>query len=562
MKRTLAMITALLLLSATAAACVPSTSRDEPAGGTSSSLSVSGTAFYVSTSGDDADSGTSAGEAWRTLARAGEQVLHPGDALLLHGGERFDGTLVVDEQDGGDAANPVVVASFGEGRPLLESAEGAAVYVHNTSGVSIRGLDLRHRGGFSSADGLAVYNDRPAGAGPLSGVTIHDVDVSGFANGISVGGASSGFASVQILDSSAHGNRLNGVNIYGPRIDAAQPVYANSDVLVSRTSSYGNLGDPDAAVNTGSGIVIGSTRNARVEGSVAHGNGELCNAPAGPNGIWAYDSTQVTFERNVAYGNHTGAGTADGNGFDFDVNVSDSVMQYNLSYGNDGAGFFLFTYAPHSLMSGNVVRYNVSSNDVRRRAFYAGIMLASPYGDATASSGTLNDTQIYHNTVVMSPNPEGAPAALRMYGEFREVVIADNVFVAEGGSPLLISDSQVPQHTQLAGNLYWSTDGAPRFLWDGHSYVGLTDWRSATGQETSDGQPTGLEADPLLPGAFDALEVAAPDGLPGAPNLIPAADSPARSGGLDLAPLGIDRGPRTYFGTGHPCSGPGIGAGC
>lgn len=45
--------------------------------------------FFVSPAGDDSASGASPAEAWRTLRRANDQVLQPGDRLLLEGGKTF-----------------------------------------------------------------------------------------------------------------------------------------------------------------------------------------------------------------------------------------------------------------------------------------------------------------------------------------------------------------------------------------------------------------------------------------------------------------------------------------
>lgn len=41
--------------------------------------------YYVSPGGNDRNSGTSPGEAWRTLRRAEGTVLHPGNKLMLEG---------------------------------------------------------------------------------------------------------------------------------------------------------------------------------------------------------------------------------------------------------------------------------------------------------------------------------------------------------------------------------------------------------------------------------------------------------------------------------------------
>lgn len=545
----------VLLVLATACTSTRSSPQSDPQPSGSA-----GTRYYVRAEGSDAADGRSAGRAWRTLARASAQQLRPGDSVVLEGGEDFQGPLVLDADDRGASGSPIVLTSTGLEPARITGGGSSGIYIHNTSGIAISRLALVGGDDHAAADGIAMFNDTGSRSG--EGITIADVDVSGFTNGISVGGPSMGFAGVTVRESQVHDNVRDGLTFYGPRIDPLAPVYANADVLVDSVQSYGNTGQADdLATNSGSGIIIGSTERATVTRSVAHGNGALCNASLGPSGIWSYDSTLVLFERNLSYSNRTGTGTADGNGFDLDVNTSNSVMQYNMSYDNDGAGFFVFTFEPNGMQHGNVVRYNVSSNDVRRRAFYAGLMIAAPDGAPGNASGA-SKTQLYSNTIVMTSQTEGQPAAFRMYGNLSDILIANNIFVTSGGSPSVVSDGQQPDQVLMAGNLYFSADSSLAFQWNRTKFTSVQEWSRSTGQEQSAGAFVGTSADPGLPGPFAALSATAAAELPSAANLIPPSDSPAGRGGVDLAALGVDRGPRTFFGPSHPCPGPGIGASC
>ncbi|MEE8384477.1 MAG: DNRLRE domain-containing protein, partial [Dehalococcoidia bacterium] len=77
---------------------------------------AAGTAYYVdSASGNDANSGTSEADAWRTLDRASTASLRPGERLLLKRGEVFAGTLTISSSGTRDA--PVVISSYGSGTP-------------------------------------------------------------------------------------------------------------------------------------------------------------------------------------------------------------------------------------------------------------------------------------------------------------------------------------------------------------------------------------------------------------------------------------------------------------
>ncbi len=56
-------------------------------------MNVSRQRYYVSNAGDDAADGRTPESAWQTLARANEEALQPGDALLLRRGDLFRGQI-------------------------------------------------------------------------------------------------------------------------------------------------------------------------------------------------------------------------------------------------------------------------------------------------------------------------------------------------------------------------------------------------------------------------------------------------------------------------------------
>src|SRR6185437_1429268 len=138
---------------------------------------------------------------------------------------------------------------------------------------------------------------------------IEEVNVSGFGYGIAVGAAhnGAGFRDVWIKQSALHGNLDAGLATYGPTPGAALPRYANVGVHVVRVRAFGNLGDPaNTTTNSGSGIVLSSVNGATVTMSSAYDNGGLGGAPLeGPEGIWAYDATQLVIEHDAAHDNRS-----------------------------------------------------------------------------------------------------------------------------------------------------------------------------------------------------------------------------------------------------------------
>jgi hypothetical protein len=505
--------------------------------------------YYISALGNDANAGTSAAP-WRTLAPADQRTFTAGDRILLRGGDAFDGTLQFDAADTGTASMPIIVTSYGTGRATLRPATGRGIFAYNTAGIAISNLVIAGSGG--PASGIVFYADL-AGGVKLSTVRIDGVDVSGFGlDGIEIGSwnGTTGFSNVRITNVSAHDNARTGILTYAQVPNAHQAVY------VGYSRAYNNTGIASATTNTGSGIVLGGVDGGTIERSVAHDNGRLCTAGAGPVGIWTYDSRRIVIQQNESYDNRTG-GTADGGGFDLDQNVSDSVIQYNYSHGNDGAGYLLAHAPLNDSHARNTVRYNISEDDGRRNS-YAAIEVW----------GRTIGAEIHNNTVFVSPAASGTPRAVRV----GNVTIADrvaaalhlrnNIFVTAGGLPVL--DVSATQATaadlRFEGNDYYASGAALSLAWGSATYATLAAWR-ATGQEIVGGAATGSSADPRLtaPGSGGTLDDATRLETVSAYRL--QGGSTMVDGGLDLAArFGVDPGARDYYASPLP-QGAGFDAG-
>jgi hypothetical protein len=485
-------------------------------------------AYYLSPSGDDAAAGTSPEEAWRSLGRASRAVLRPGTRLLLQGGQRFTGQLTLDRADAGDAERPVVIGSYGRG-PATISSGGTAIYIHDTAGVDVSDLNLAGQNGIA---GLNVYNDLAAGH-RLGYVVVDGVRATGFATGIVIGGKNggAGFGQVRISHCILDGNVDAGLITYGPAFRAGAPAYANQDVTVSHVVASGNAGDPHGGQKpAGNGIVLGGVRDGLVTWSTASGNGGSSTAVHGPAGIWAYDSTGVIIEHSVAYGNRTG-NRVDGNGFGLDQNTSHSVLQFDRSYGNDGAGFLVYSALGNGAQKDNVVRYDISSGDVRdANAFYGGITVI----------GRVARADVYQNTVVMTRGPG---PALRLGPAVRAVSVRNNILAAGSGSIVVVARALPAAAAVLQGNDYFSAAGPWAVSWGPTIYGSLPAWRAASAQELVAGRTSGFAVDPQLTARF-----ALPPG------------SPLLGAGLDLAVFGLEPGSVNYAGRAVSARHPDVGA--
>ncbi|MDT9686981.1 right-handed parallel beta-helix repeat-containing protein [Streptomyces sp. P9(2023)] len=497
--------------------------------------------FYVSPDGDDKNDGLSPQKPWKTLDHANAVRFQPGDQLRLKGGERFRGSVSLDKTEAGSATRPVVIESYGTGRATIAPRGTSGITVRDTAGVEIRNIALvGDRRALREGVGIAFRKTLP-GSRRLDHVTITNVEARGFQNGISVGAekdAAVGFGDVRIADVSVHHNLEGGLVFYGPEFEADNPAYAHSGLRIERVKAYSNTGDPKSgARNTGSGIALGSVRDVTVTRSVAHDNGarSAADAEEGPEGIWVYDSTRVVLENNRSYRNRTGS-RVDGGGFGLDNNVSFSVMQYNLAYGNDGPGFLVYSGQSTGAHRNNTVRFNMSWDDARKLPQYGGIVA---YGTR------MRNLDIYHNTVVMRTeglaSAGNRPPALRLRDGMRGVRVLNNIFATDGGPLLEAESSYAPATLRLQGNDYYST-GPWSLGWGAKRFASLAGWRTASRQETLDGEPTGSVDDPCLRGlaAPIADSAGASDLVPRCEDEVPAALGPQASG--------VNPGPVDYFG--------------
>jgi hypothetical protein len=494
--------------------------------------------YYVSSGGSDTNAGTAAHAPWRSLARVNAVALRPGDRVLLRAGDTFFGGLSLDSSDAGTASAPIAITSYGTGRAAIYAASGSGIFVYNTSGVSIANLAISGAGGASS--GITFYSDL-AGDVRLPFVRIDGVDVSGFGrDGIEIGAwnGRSGFSDVRVTNAALHHNGRNGLFTYAQLPNAHRQVYAG------HVRAYENPGTPGAASNTGSGIVFGSVDGGTIERSVAHDNGRLCASVGGPVGIWTYDSARVTIQHNESYRNRTAA-SWDGGGFDLDQNVSDSIVQYNYSHDNDGAGFLLAQSVASDAHARNVVRFNISQNDGRANS-YAGIEVW----------GRVISADIYNNTVFVSGAVSGSPRAVRVWNAgatdrfVSGVRFRNNIFMTTGLPVIEATGAALAGATGLRfeGNDYYAGGSSAVFLWSGTSFGGLAAWR-ATGQETIAGRPSGLSVDPQLMAAGAGGSFGDADLLASLDAYRLRATSPLADAGLDIQSLyGVATGTFDFFG--------------
>jgi hypothetical protein len=430
-------------------------------------MSLSRTFYLDSELGNDANAGSSPAKAWKSVAALARTPLKPGDRVLFAGGQTFRGNICLEGLTGG-----VTLSSYGKGRATIGGGTGDALIIEDCTGVTVKNLNFIGAGRKNGSDGrgIALVRTRKT--------TLDGIEVSGFRiAGVEAGGDED----TRISRVLAFDNGFAGITVHGGHDGLPR----SKRITILDCVARDNPGDPkNLTGHSGNGIVVGGVDGCLIERCVATNNGwDMPRKGNGPVGIWAWNADRVTIQRCVSYGNKSPG--ADGGGFDFDGGVTNSILQYNLSYGNEGCGYLLCQYPGARPWRNNVVRYNVSYNDGSRN-MQAGIGLWT--GDVG-----ISDCEIYNNTIVNEDH------AVFSMGALPGFVYRNNLFVC-GGDALVgdFSRSRFENNWySVKGNLV-AKDGKVAYDDRPTEYKDLEAWALATGQERSGDDLLGHLGDPNI----------------------------------------------------------------
>lgn len=100
---------------------------------------ASGKKYYVSSSsGNDANSGTSESKPWKTAKKLSSVKFAAGDQIYFQKGDQFDVAFSLNMS--GKNGNPIVISSYGKGsKPVLK---GDGITLKNAGGIVVSGLDF------------------------------------------------------------------------------------------------------------------------------------------------------------------------------------------------------------------------------------------------------------------------------------------------------------------------------------------------------------------------------------------------------------------------------------
>ena len=388
--------------------------------------------YYISPFGSDSNSGISHKYPWQSIDRVNAKQLLPGDSVLFQGNQTFRGNLNLSFADSVFAYENITFSSYGDGRATIDAGNDAGFFAENIGGVRIVDLNFVGRGTeHNNSSGIWFVNSLPEHK-KLNYIHIEYVDIYGFKyGGINIGaqpvdGSWSGFSQVKISHADVHDNGDVGIICIGTW-NPEEIGYSHSDIYVEKCRVYNNLGIPGKGSHSGNGIVLGQVDCATIEHCEVYENGSLNDCDVGgPIGIWTWDSNRVLIQMNESHHNRTGS-SKDGGGFDLDGGMRNSIVQYNYSHDNDGAGYLLAQFEGAKAFHNNVIRYNLSENDGRKNT-YGGVHLWS-----TGSNGGIRNTTIYQNKIISSKSTDGNPASVDcMTDGIHNIRFYGNTFKSDG----------------------------------------------------------------------------------------------------------------------------------
>lgn len=394
-----------------------------------------GRAFYVDQiNGNDSNSGEMPENAWATISRINAAQFQIGDTILFCGGQTFEGTIRLKKLNGTTEQN-ITISSYGAGRATISGGNTEAFVADSCSFLSVQNLSFvgagRKNGNTTSGVEINVCKD----------IFIDSVSVSGFQKaGLKITDSEN----VMITNVHAFENGfagiLTGEAYYKPFKLLSKNIY------IGYCTAENNPGDPTILDNhSGSGILISGTDSAVVEYCLAKNNGwDQPWEGNGPIGIWAFHSNNVIIQHCIAHSNKTNRKGWDGGGFDFDGGVTNSVMQYNLSYNNMGPGYGLYQYSGAAKWENNTVRYNISFND-GTDIDHCGLQIWNGQITGPEMKNALIYNNVFYNDFGKALNYKN--------GNIPGLYYANNLFVSK-----LEPVSGKHSKSVFENNLYWQMD--------------------------------------------------------------------------------------------------------
>lgn len=420
---------------------------------------LSASTYYIHPEqGNDNNDGSSVTSPWQTFKNIPRLSLKAGDTIALASGTITKGGLVLKDIRGSQN-HPLVVTAYHSSSNVKDSlaiidAGGFdhGIYLENSSGVLIKGIQITAAGGTSPKGGakmrcgILVQVNSP---GDYANIVLDDIRIE------DIFFEEAGFKRPKKEVKSANGTQSYG---WGIRFISEKDSASITGVTI-KNSTIKNVGhtgikftgrknihDIEVCNNTvldtgGPGIQFSGVSKVHVHDNLVNGSGSSDDSRkwGRGSGLWTWNSSDVLIEKNE-FMNANGPG--DSAGVHIDFYCSDVVVQYNLSLNN--AGGFCEILGDNFNCS---YRYNLSINDGYRikgvnGAFQEGkIFWLSGYRGNQERRGPFN-SYFYNNTIYVKKE---IVAKIAIDSKSKGILIANNIFYIEGDIKTVKGDQYKPE---------------------------------------------------------------------------------------------------------------------
>ncbi len=400
--------------------------------------------YYVdATLGSDSNSGRSAYQPWKTIAKVNAATFQPGDQILFKRGETWAEMLT--PPSSGDTQKYVYFGAYGSGDiPVINGS--ALNHSLNIPGATVHHLEF-HDIKFAGATGASRETCRIFS----HDVLMEDCEITGSAAHLGYGGWSN-----------------DGSNTY--------------NLIVRRCEIYGNA---KSGIYIGSQTGTGGPHDCLIEDCTVHHNGTSNSADHG-----IYVAFGVTVRCNTTYSNKS-AGLKFNN-LSIASSPYTSVLSENLSYGNRWG---LYAGAPDALVQNNVLLNNYQDSiyldiDALDNQFYNNTLVngATEAGlffgaDVVNAHNIFKNNIIFQNTVVVGArvcvNTAGTIAHVAEYNTFN-----NNLYYFNGNPATAIFGANTfAQWQALTGS-----PDANGILDDPDFIAGITTYSTTVDADSASGQ--------------------------------------------------------------------------
>src|SRR5438876_618335 len=414
-----------------------------------------GLAFYVSTTGNDASSGTS-GSPWRTIQHAANMV-QPGDTIYVYGGT-YNETVTINAS-GNSTAGYITFQSYPgqtaiiDGTGLAVNGQTGLINIQDQSYLVVRGFEIRNYSTSSTANvPIGIYITGADSYIQILNNHIHNIKTSASgcnanALGIAVYG-DNGSSSINNLTIS--GNELDHMTTGCSEtmsLDGNVQYWTVSDNLIHDNNNIGidAIGFEGVSPNPSTdqardGLIVGNTvYNITSYGNPAYGNQYAAD------GIYVDGGTRITIERNVVHNT--------------DLNVELA-----------------------SEHSGKVTSYVTMRNNLIYQSNSVGVSI----GGYDSRVGGTDHCTIVNNTLWDNDTKNTGSGEFQIQYYATNNVFKNNILYASSQGLFLNSYTNSESNPVDSDyNLFYSSVGplSGQWIWNGATYAGFSSYQSATGKD-------------------------------------------------------------------------------